>query len=193
LQPMWPASSIASLQTRLCAMPTQSLHGPAVVGVDLVADVLMHAACPATPRSTLGGSDAANSRIGVPCALRSSNDKTGTVCWHAAREIVRSEPMPPAQRLAHPQRVRVRTPLVSVPFSTTLAAGEVLVVTQHRMEWAATGAWKVNLSDGMETHAVAPWWRAYACRADAKAGCWVEGLVETNDARGVDVSVVRSE
>jgi hypothetical protein len=193
LQPMWPATTMGALEQMLCAPGLLSLHGPAVPGIDLVADVLMQRACPETQRPRLGGPGLTGGLVGVPCHVLPSTRSTGGVCWHPAAKVDAAVAFAPAERNLHPPRKHANGPMLRRNYAESLAPGDGLIVTQLRMEWSRVGRWSGVTSDHVNLHTGAPWWRAYVCRAGNNERCWVSVEVTTDDPAAMEAVVISGE
>jgi hypothetical protein len=190
LQPMWPATTMGALEQLLCAPGLPSLHGPALPGIDLVADVLMQRACPETQRPRLGGPALPGGLVGVPCHVLPSLRITGSVCWHPPATVRPAVAFAPAARNVHPPRTHASGPMQRRNYVESLAPGDGLIVTQLRMEWSRVRRWGGVTSDHTQLHAGAPWWRAYVCPAGSHERCWVNVEVSTDDPAAIEAVVI---
>ncbi len=188
MQPVWSANATPALAALLCASDAKVLHGPAGPGIDLIADVLMHRACPDLPRPILGGTQIATQhRVGVPCVSAWSAQRTGSVCWHPVSEVIRSTAMAVAHRGVHPPRAHAAAAREKVNGDVQLRRGEHGIISHHRMEWARVDQWTATISAGATLVAHAPWWRIYRCEPTADADCWLSVQLLTNDPDALDV------
>jgi hypothetical protein len=194
IQPNLQQSASNELATFLCANANAAFHGPVVPGLDLAAFALTRMKCaPQILGINLGGDDAKRPHwVGVPCHALASATRSGSVCWHRAARIIRSIAMTNADTRIHPPRKHATAAMAPLKQKLALSADEVLIVTNHKMEWSRTGTITATTASGqrLTTLDVTPWYRIFVCKTCGAVSEEIELILEANAHEALDVVVL---
>jgi hypothetical protein len=194
LQPNLQQHASNDLVNFLCANKDAAFHGPAVPGLDLAAWPLLHSRCASnSPHITLGGSEPARAHwVGAPCHALASPMRTGSVCWQKVARVVSGQAMTNADTRIHPPRTHAVGAMTRSTQKLMLNRDEVLIVSNHKMEWSRTGAILATTASGqrLTTLGVTPWYRIFQCKTCGTVSEEVDLIVESNAHEAIDVVVV---
>jgi hypothetical protein len=194
IQPNLQQHASNALAAFLCANKEAAFHGPAVPGLDLAAWPLMHLTCASQkPSITLGGSESARAHwVGAPCHALPSPTRTGSVCWQRAARVIASQAMANADTRIHPPRAHAAVVMTRSNQKFSMRSNEILLVTNHKMEWSRTGAILATTASGqrLTTLDVTPWYRILQCHTCGAVSEEIELILETNTLDAMDVVVV---